>query len=138
MLPNPDAPALATCDKNLATRVLAVAVYCKLKHLFFNETQSRIDIAMAFHCNASQLTKAVMGIDYKGGLHSYKSRKVTKRPSGTTDDHPGPSKIMASSTQTSKPKMVKPTGQYVQEDTLSSSSSSSSSSDSDLPPGLPS
>ena len=110
-----------------------MAVYCKLEHLFFDETLPHIDIAMAFHCNVSQLTKAVTGIDYKGGPHSYKSKKATKRPSGTSDEHPGPSKRKATPTRPTQPKAVKATSPIVQEDMLSSSSSSSS----DLPPGLP-
>ena len=92
VLPNPDATPLTTCDENSATRVLAAAIYCTLERLFFDETLSHVDISMAFCCNMSQLTKAVMGVDYKGGPHSYKSKKATKRPSEVTDEHPGPSK----------------------------------------------
>ena len=77
VLPNPDASALTTCDENSATRVMAAAVYCKLEHLFFDETLSRADIAMAFCCNVSQLTKAITGVDYKGGPHKYKPKKAT-------------------------------------------------------------
>ena len=133
VLPNPDATALTTCDENSATRVLAAAVYCTLEHLFFDDTLSRIDILMGFHCNVSQLTKAVTGVDYKGGPHSYKSKKTTKRPSETTDKHPGPSKRKATSTRPTQPKTMQATGPILQEDTLSSSRSS----DSDLPQGLP-
>ena len=133
VLPNPDAKALTTCDENSAIRVLAAAVYCTLEHLFFDDTLSCVDISMAFHCNVSQLTKAVMRVDYKGGPHSYKSKKATKRPSETTDKHPGPSKRKATSTHPTQPKTMQATGPIVQEDTLSSSSSS----DSDLPQGLP-
>ena len=57
VLPNPNATALTTCDENSATRVLAVAVYCMLEHFCFDDTLSHADIAMAFHCNVSQLTK---------------------------------------------------------------------------------
>ena len=126
MLPNPNSTAFSNCDKNSATWVLAAAVYCKLEHLFFDEMLPRINIVTDFRCNVSQLTKAITGVDYKGGLHSYKSRK---RQSGTADDHPGPSKRKASSTQQQSA--------TVQEDMLTSSSSSSSSSDSKLLPGLP-
>ena len=72
VLPNPDASALTTCDENSATRVLATAIYCTLEHLFLDDTLSRADIATAFRCNVSQLTKAVTGVDYKGGPHKYK------------------------------------------------------------------
>ena len=85
VLPNPDATALTTCDENSATRVLAAAVYSTLEHLFFDDTLSRIDISTAFHCNVSQLTKAITGVDYKGGPHHYKSKEATKRPSETTE-----------------------------------------------------
>ena len=40
VLPNPNAPELLPCDRNSATRVLAAAIYCKLEHHFFEETQS--------------------------------------------------------------------------------------------------
>ena len=78
VLPNPDASALTTSDENSATRVLATAVYCRLEHLFFDDTLSHADIATAVHCNVSQLTKAVTGVDYKGGPHKYKPKKATK------------------------------------------------------------
>ena len=131
VLPNPDATALTTCDENSATRVLAVAIYCTLEHLFFDDTLSRADIATAFHCNVSQLTKAVTGVDYKGGPHRYKPKKATKRPSETTDKNSGPSKRKETSTRPTQPETTKETDPGVQEDTLSSSSSSGS----DLPQG---
>ena len=132
VLPNPDATALTTCDENSATRVLAAAVYCTLEHLFFDDTLSRSDIAMAFRCNISQFTKAVTGVDYKGGLHRYKPKKATKRPRETTDEQAGPSKCKATSTSFTQPESTQVTNPDVQEDTLPSSSSS----DSDLPLGL--
>ena len=78
VLPNPDASALTTCDENSAIRVLATAIYCTLEHLFFDDTLSCADIAMAFRCKVSQLTKAFTGVDYKGGPHKYKPKKATK------------------------------------------------------------
>ena len=71
VLPNPDSEALLNCDKNLPTRVLEVAIYYKLEKHYFDETRSRMDIATAFHCNTSRLSKAVTGIDYKSGPHHY-------------------------------------------------------------------
>ena len=133
VLPNPDATALTTCDENSATRVLAAAIYSTLEHLFFDDTLSCVDISTAFRCNVSQLTKAVMGVDYKGGPHYYKSKKATKRPNETTDKDTGPSKRKATSTRPTQPKTMQATGPVVQENTLSSSSSS----DSNLPQGLP-
>ena len=78
VLPNPDSGALLDCDKNSPTRVLTVAIYCKLEHNYFNETRSRMDILTAFHCNTSQLSKAVTGIDYKLGPHHYKPKQSSK------------------------------------------------------------
>ena len=131
VLPNPDASALTTCDENSATRVLAAAVYCKLEHLFFDEMLSRADIAMAFRCNVSQLTKAITGVDYKGGPHKYKPKKATKRCTKTTDEPVESSKCKPTSTSFTQPETTQATSPAVQEDTLSSSSSSS-----DLPLGL--
>ena len=64
VLPNLDSTALAGCDKNSATRVLATTVYSKLEHHFFDDTLSHMDITSAFRCNVSQLSKAVTRIDY--------------------------------------------------------------------------
>ena len=75
ILPNPKAPELLPCDTNSATRVLAAATYCKLEHHFFEETQSCVDVAAAFWCNTSQVTKVVMGIIYKSGPHHYVPKK---------------------------------------------------------------
>ena len=78
ILPDPDSDALMSCDKNSATRVLTAAIYCQLERNYFDETRSRVDIATAFHCNTSQLLKAVTGIDYKLGPHHYKPKKASK------------------------------------------------------------
>ena len=130
VLPNPDATALIMCDENSATRVLAVAVYCKLEHLFFDNKLSRADIATAFHCNMSQLTKAVTGVDYKGGPHKYKPKKTTKRTMETTEKQAGPSKRKATPSSSTQLETTQVINHDVQEDTLPSSS------DSDLPLGL--
>ena len=80
VLPNPDAPALQECNKNTATQVLAAAIYSKLECKFFDDTHSRIDVAMAFRCNVSQLTKALTSIEYKSGPHHYKPKgKAAKK-----------------------------------------------------------
>ena len=89
VLPNPNSTALAGCDKNSATRVLATAVYYKLEHHFFDDTLSRMDIASAFRCNVSQLSKAVTGIDYTSGPHNCKP-KEKKTPTKRTSDEPDP------------------------------------------------
>ena len=140
VLPNPDSPELMAADKNSATRVLAAAIYLKVKHLFFDETLSCMDVATAFRCNLSQLTKAVTGVNYKGGLHHHKPKPktATKRSCDSTDPNPDlakKAKTKQGQPSTSKQAdtvMQKP-GTVVTEDTLSSSSSSS---DEELPLGL--
>ena len=83
VLPNPDAPELLPCDCNSATRVLAAATFCKLEHRFFEEAQSRADVATAFKCNTSQITKVVTGIIYKSGPHHYIPKKQRDKASKT-------------------------------------------------------
>ena len=132
ILPNPDSKALLSCDKNSATRVLTVAIYCKLEHNYFNETRSRMDIATAFRCNTSQLSKAMTGIDYKSGPHHYKLKKASKQACDSTDPDSPKMKAthMEDSTTTSLKETTVPDKVIPEEDTLSSSS------DSTLPPGL--
>ena len=94
VLPDPDSPVVIAADKNSTTRVLAAAIYLKVEHLFFDDTSSCMDIATAFGCNLSQLTKAVMGVNYKGGPHYYKTKTktATKRSCDSTDLNPDPEK----------------------------------------------
>ena len=89
VLPNPKAPELSPCDSNSATHVLAAATYCKLEHHFFEETQSRADVAAAFQCNTSQVTKVVMGIIYKSGPHHYVPKKQCDETTKKTTKWPG-------------------------------------------------
>ena len=131
VLPNPEASSLTDCDDNSATRVLAAAVYCQLERKYFDETHSRHEVAALFHCNTSQLSKAITGVEYKSGPHHYKPQKATKRMMETAEQQTGPSKrkaLPSTSTQTESTQAPDPD---VQADTLSSSS------DSDLPLGLP-
>ena len=80
---------------------------------------------MLFHCNSSQLAKAVMGIDYKSGPHHYKPKKCKGTAvSSETDPTKTPRKEDIAK---SNPKE----SALPEEDTLSSSSSSSI-----LPAGL--
>ena len=85
ILPNPDSSELAQEEENSATRVLAAAIYLKIENMFFDETSSRVEIATAFKCNISQLTKAVMGVHYKGGPHRYKPKQKTGDKRSSTD-----------------------------------------------------
>ena len=135
VLPDPDSPELALVEENSATRILAAAIYLKIENLFFDETSSRLEIATTFKCNISQLTKAVMGVHYKGGPHHYIPKQKTggKRshsstgPSQQATKKPKTKEAQAStskqaSTSTSEEKQP---SQVVTEDTISESSSSS-------------
>ena len=127
VLPDPDLDALRKCDDNSAMRVLAAAIYCQLERHYFDETRSHIDVATLFHCNSSQLAKAITEVDYKSGPHHYKSKKRKgKADSSKTDPTkaktPHKEDIVKSDPQESA---------LPEEDTLSSSSGSSV-----LPTGL--
>ena len=135
VLPDPDSSELALVEENSATRVLAAAIYLKKENLFFDETSSRLEIATAFKCNISQLTKAVTGVHYKGGPHHYipkqktgdKRRRSSTGPSQQATKKPKTKEAQAAtskqaSTSTSEEKQP---SQVVSEDTLSESSSSS-------------
>ena len=134
VLPNSDVQCLHECNKNIPTRVLAAAIYAKLERKFFDSTHSKIDLATAFKCNVSQLTKALTGIEYYSGPHHYKPkpRPLQKRTTeeGETSGVTPAKKSKAVTGPKAKPKpdehLPKP------EDTLKSESSSSS----DLPAGL--
>ena len=140
VLPDPDSPELVLEEENSATRVLAAAIYLKIKNRFFNETSSRLEIATAFKCNISQLTKAVMGVHYKGEPHHYKPKQKTgnKRSRSSTvlsqqaTKKPKTKEAQASTSKQTSTSEEKQRGQVVAEDTLSESSSSSDS----LPLGL--
>ena len=133
VLPNPDSPCLQECDNNTPTRVLEAAIYATLEKKFFDTTHSRIELATAFKCNVSQLSKALTGIEYRSGLHHYKPkpRPLKKRtpelgePSGVP-----PEKTSKTITKTT----AKPTPDehlFEPDNSLETESSSS-----DLPPGL--
>ena len=74
VLPNPEALCLQECDNNAPTMVLEAAIYVKLEKKFFDTTHSRIELATAFKCNVSQLTKALTGIEYRSSPHHYKPK----------------------------------------------------------------
>ena len=78
VLPDPNAPCPSKCNKNTATRVLAVAIYSKLERKYFNSTHSRMEVSTAFHCNVSQLSKALTGVEYHSGPHHYKPKPKNK------------------------------------------------------------
>ena len=132
VLSNPNSAALAACEENSATRVLAAAVFSQLECHYFDETSSRVDVAHQFKCNVSQLSKALTGIDYALEPHHYKpkpKKQATKRTS-TSDPHPNSAKKTSGVCEKSEAETT-PKSSAVQEDTLSSSSSSE-----ELPMGL--
>ena len=141
VLPDPDSPELALEEENSMTCVLAAAIYLKIENIFFDETSSRVEIATAFKCNISQLTKAVTGVHYKGGPHHYKPKQKTgdkRSRSSTGSSQPATKKPKTKEAQAWTSKQAptsssekKPPSQFIAEDTLSESSSSS-----DLPLGL--
>ena len=134
VLPDPDSPELVLADENSATHVLVAAIYLKVEHLFFDHTSSCRDIATAFKCNLSQLTKAVTGVNYKGGPHHYKPKPktTTKRTKDSTNPDPDSKKKPKTKQEQAYTSEKKKPSLMVTEDTLSSSSSSSDV----LPPGL--
>ena len=137
VLPDPNLTELATADKNLATRVLAAAVFLKLERKYFDETTSRMDASTAFSCNVSQLAQAITGVDYKSRPHHYVPKKqretaASKRKSGEPEPGPSPAKKQEHPTTSSPHTTTQPDRIISDPDTLSSSSSSSS----DLPEGL--
>ena len=80
VLPDANSSALIDCEKNNATRVLAAAIYSVLEKKFFDTVHPRADVATAFHCNTSQLSKALTGIEYASGPHQYTPKKsATKK-----------------------------------------------------------
>ena len=124
VLPDPGSDTLTSCDDNSAMRVLVAAIYCQLERHYFDKTHSRADITKLFHCNASQLSKAVTGVDYKSGPHYYKKKMSKRTAESSTDPTKTKTPRVEPSTSVTVPKATQ------EEDTLSSSSSS------DLPPGL--
>ena len=125
VLPNPNSTAMAACDENSATRVLAAATFSKLEHHYFDETMSRVVVARQFKCNVSQLSKALTGVDYASGPHHYKpkAKKQAMKRTDTSDPNPRPVKKTPKVPEKSDVGTVLKT-HAAQEDTLSSSSSS--------------
>ena len=122
------------------TRVLAAAIYSTLEQKFFDNTHSRIDVATAFRCNVSQLTKALTSNEYASGPHHYKPKKQSGKKRGVEEGEP--SEDTLPKWQKVTPKTGKQTTMFelrytegsdksVLNDTLESESSSS-----DLSPGL--
>ena len=123
--------------------MLAAATYCQLERRFFEDTQSRADVAAAFQCNTSQVTKVVTGIIYKSDPHHYVPKKQRDEPAKKTtkwlSDAQEDTNIVQPKARRTIPTMLSEaltstTGQRLPEtgnkdDTLSTESTS----DSDLP-----
>ena len=112
ILPDPAADCIKSCEKCTETRVLTVAVFYTLEKHLFDNTTPRAEIPSLFSITTVQLHKAVTGIDYQSGPHSYKRKRKSTAADLTT-----PAK-----TATPKPTSFK-TVETLSEDTLTSSSS---------------
>ena len=125
ILPDPYSSKLSEENENLATRVLAAAVFLKIEKVYFDDTTSRMDAARLFHCKVSQLTKAITGIEYKSGPHHYVPKKHQKTTTAKRKEEPDAEPEQST---TKKPKQSS-TPSVDRDDTLSTPSTS----DSDAP-----
>ena len=133
VLLNPDSPCFAECDDNTLTRILAAAIYATLKKKFFDTTHSRMELATAFKCNVSQLSKALTGIEYCLGPHHYKPKpKSLKNRTSKLGEPSGVPPMKMSKTVT------KTMAKLAQDEHLLEAYDppETESSSSDLPPGL--
>ena len=128
ILPDPSHSAFDKFDERTPTRVLAAAVYCTLEKHLFDDTTPRADVASKFRVTAAQLHKAITGIDYKSGPHTYKKQCKDVGPNVSTSQ----TQVARPSTSTKvrKTQKTKETSQEPDDpnpayDTLSSSSSES-------------
>ena len=128
ILPDPSHSAFDKFDERTPTRVLAAAVYCTLEKHLFDDTTPRADVASKFRVTAAQLHKAITGIDYKSGPHTYKKRRKDAVPDVSTSQTQAARP--STSTKVRKKQKTKETSQEPDDpnpayDTLSSSSSES-------------
>ena len=125
ILPDPKADGFLKHERKSPTCVLTATLYIILERKYFEKKTSRSDITSMFSVTTAQLTKVVMGVDYKSGPHK------TKRKRKTDADSTAPSKVPKRSTDatpsTSHKDFSKFTTQVEQEDTLTSLSSLSDS-----------
>ena len=84
ILPASNAPCLAHEPKNSPTCVLAVAVWLKLNHKYFNEGMAK-EACDWFEVRAKQLSRVLTGRKYLGGTQVRK-RKATE--TATTAQEP--------------------------------------------------
>ena len=122
ILPNHLADAFDKCEPRTPTRVLAAAIFSILERHLFDSTTPRAEVAANFSITPAQLHKAITGVDYKSGPHTYKKKKSVTTETVTTmstvkKTTPGPSTV---SKEASTIKEIQA------EDTLASSSDSDS------------
>ena len=84
ILPIANTPCLAHKPRNIPTHVLAVAVWLKLNHKYFNEGMAK-EVCDWFEVRAKQLSRILPGRKYLGGMQS-KKRKATE--TATTAQEP--------------------------------------------------
>ena len=73
ILPTSNAPCLAHEPKNSPTHVLAVAVWLKLNHKYFNEGMDK-EACDQFEVRAKQLSRVLTGRKYWGGTQAKKCK----------------------------------------------------------------
>ena len=122
ILPNHLAAAFENCEPRTPTRVLAAAIFSILERHLFDSTTPRTEVTANFSITPAQLHKAITGVDYKSGPHTYKKKKSVTTETVTTTSTvkkttPGPSTV---SKEASTIKEIQA------EDTLASSSDSDS------------
>ena len=122
ILPNHLADAFDKCEPRTPTRVLTAAIFSILERHLFDSTTPRAEVAANFSITPAQLHKAITGVDYKSGPHTYKKKKSVTTETVTTTSTikkttPGPSTV---SKEASTIKEIQA------EDTLASSSDSDS------------
>ena len=79
VLPIPNAPCLAHKPKNGPTHILAVAVWLKLNHKYFNEGTAK-EACDRFEVRAKQLSRVLMGRKYLGGTQAKKRKAIEELP----------------------------------------------------------
>ena len=122
ILPDHLAAAFEKCEPRTPTRVLAAAIFSTLEEHLFDSTTPRTEVAANFSITSAQLHKAITGIDYKSGPHTYKKKKSITTETITTTSTikkttPGQSLVS---------KEASSTEQIQAKDTLASSSDSDS------------
>ena len=73
ILPTSNAPCLAHKPRNGPTHVLAVAVWLKLNHKYFNEGMAK-EACERFEVRAKQLSRVLTGRKYLGGTQVKKCK----------------------------------------------------------------